>query len=144
MPRPPVNPASLPPEERHLRSQLHQLLSRAEGLVHGSLIEVARRCGKPSCRCATDDEARHRSLYLGRTREGKTTMEYVPKHLEETVRQWVEDCRAALELIERINSQGRARLKESKRRARPAPSSGSRRKAADSGKRTPPAPPPSS
>lgn len=143
MPRRPVNPASLPPEERRLRSQLHQLLSRSEGMVHGSLIEVARRCGKPSCRCATDEDAKHRSLYLGRTHEGKTTMEYVPKHLEQTVREWVDDCRAALELIEGINSQGRARLKERKRRDRPAPSSGSRRKAAGSGKRKPPTPPPS-
>jgi hypothetical protein len=104
-------------------------------MIHGSLIEVARRCGKPSCRCATDEDAKHRSLYLGRTHEGKTTMDYVPKHLEQTVRQWVEDCRTVLELIEGINSQGRARLKERKSRARPS---------ADSGKRKPPAPPTSS
>ena len=135
MARRPVNLVSLPPEERRLRSQLHQLLSRSEGMIHGSLIEVARRCGKPSCRCATDEDAKHRSLYLGRTHEGKTTMDYVPKHLEQTVRQWVEDCRAALALIEGINSQGRARLKEHKSRARPS---------AGSGKRTPPAPPTSS
>jgi hypothetical protein len=118
MPRSPVNPASLPPEERRLRSQLHQLLSAAEGFLHGSLIEMARRCGKPSCHCATHEEARHRSLYLGQTLKGKTTMEYVPKELEPTVRQWAGDFQLALDLLERLNQQGRDRLKARKQRAK--------------------------
>ena len=117
MPRKPVNPASLPTEERRLRSQLHQLLYAAEGLLHGSLIEMARRCGKPSCRCATDEEAKHRSLYLGQTRKGKTTMQYVPKDLEETARDWTADFQLALELLEQINQQGRARLKAKKQKS---------------------------
>jgi hypothetical protein len=45
-------------------------------------------CGKPSCRCASDDNARRQSLYLGQTLEGKTTMIYIPFRLERTVRQW--------------------------------------------------------
>lgn len=116
MPRAPVNPACLSAQERHLRSQLRQVLSVAEGFLHGSLIEMARRCGKPSCRCATDQEAKHRSLYLGQTRKGKTTMEYVPKELEETVRQWTSDFQRAVELLEELSQQGRAKLKARKQR----------------------------
>ena len=62
-----VSPASLSAAERRLRSRLHQLLSSSEGSLHGSLIVMARRCGKPSCRCATDDNARHPDLCLGQT-----------------------------------------------------------------------------
>jgi len=43
---------------------------------------MARRCGKPGCRCASDDEARHRALCPGQTRGGKTTMVHIPADLE--------------------------------------------------------------
>jgi hypothetical protein len=142
-------PSSLPAEERHLRSQLHQLLSRAEGMLHGSLIEMARRCGKPTCRCATDDDAKHRSLYLGRTKGGKTSMDYIPKDLEATARAWAADYKLASELLDRICLQGRDRLKERKRQARSPSRSKARSKTAK--KKTParakrgqqPKPPPS-
>lgn len=117
MPLPAVNRSSLSPEERRLRSLLHQLLTRSRGLLHGSLIEMARQCGKSSCRCASDEGAKHRSLYLGQTHQGKTTMEYIPKNLEATVRQWVGDFQLATTLLEQINQQARARLKASKQKA---------------------------
>ena len=91
MPKRPVSPASLPAPEREARSRLHQLLSESEGFLHGSLIAMARRCGKPSCRCASDDRARHRSLCLGQTLGGKTTMVHIPADLEPLVRQWVDN-----------------------------------------------------
>jgi hypothetical protein len=144
MPRKPVNPSSLPPEERRLRSQLHQLLHVAEGFLHGSLIEMVRRCGKPSCRCASHEEAKHHSLYLGQTRNGKTTMEYVPKELDPTVRQWANDFQLAVKLLEELNQQGRARLKARKHptaaqpQQPPAPKSPTRKKTAK-----PKTPPPS-
>ncbi len=52
---------SLPPTERQIRSRLRQLLDQAEGFLHGSPIELSRKCGKPTCRCASDDSLRHRS-----------------------------------------------------------------------------------
>ena len=142
MPRKPVSPASLSPEERHLRSQLHQVLSAAEGFLHGSLIEMARRCGKPSCRCATDEQAKHRSLYLGQTRKGKSTMEYVPKELEETARDWAANFQLAIELLEQINQQARARLKARKKKS-PAKPKASTKKSSSRKKTKPKASPPS-
>lgn len=142
MPRKPVNPGCLPAEERHLRSQLHQVLSAAEGFLHGSLIEMARRCGKPSCHCATEEEAKHHSLYLGQTRKGKTTMEYVPKELEQTVRQWTSDFQLALELLEELNQQGRARLKACKQRS-PAQAKAPAKRSLARKKTKPKTPPPS-
>jgi hypothetical protein len=117
MPKAPVSPATLPAQERRLRSRLHQLLSRAEGFLHGSLIEMARRCGKPGCRCASDDQARHRALCLGQTRAGKTTMVHIPAKLEPRVRQWVDNFQQAAALLEQLSGQGRDRLGQAKRQA---------------------------
>ena len=115
-----TNRLSLSAEERRLHSRLHQLLSEAGGLLHGSLIEMARRCGNPRCRCASDDAHKHRSLYLGQTRGGKTTMEYVPKDQEQIVRRWAGDFQRARDLLEAISRQGWRRLGESKAKAKAA------------------------
>jgi hypothetical protein len=114
MPRQPVSPSILPAAERQCRSRLHQILNQAEGFLHGSLIVMARRCGKPSCRCAADDNARHESLYLGQTLEGKTTMIYIPARMERSVRQWHDHFQQAGQLIEQLSQQGRVRLSQAK------------------------------
>lgn len=40
--------------------------------MRGSIVERARRCGKTNCACASDDEARHRGLYLSVHLDGAT------------------------------------------------------------------------
>lgn len=140
MPKRPVAPLSLPARERQLRSRLHQLLSEAEGFLHGSLIEMARRCGKPGCRCASDDEARHRALCLGQTRGGKTTMIHIPADLESRVRQWVENFQEAAALLEELSQQGRKGLKQAKQQ-RAAAMPAARRSPAKSAKSAKPKPP---
>ena len=116
MPKHHVSPASLPAPERQARSRLHQLLSKAEGFLHGSLIVMTRRCGKPSCRCASDDGARHLSLCLGQTRGGKTTTVHIPKNLEPLVRQWADNFQEASRLLEQLSQEGRERLDKAKAR----------------------------
>lgn len=65
--------------ERHeierRRHELHQQLRTLslEPLMRGSVYERRRRCGRPSCACATDAKALHTGKYLtvflaGRTR----------------------------------------------------------------------------
>ena len=125
-----TNRFSLSAEERRLHSRLHQLLSGAGGLLHGSLIEMARRCGNPRCRCASNDAHKHRSLYLGQTRGGKTTMEYVPKDQEQTVRRWAADFQRARDLLEAISRQGWRRLGESKAKAKAARKAAKKKSAA--------------
>ena len=110
--------SSFSPRERQLRSRLHVLLNNAEGFIHGSLIEMVRRCGSPNCRCASDDDLRHRSLYLGQTREGKKTMVYLPCDLEPQVQQGVENFQQALALLEELNAEARLRLDKDKCKAK--------------------------
>jgi len=124
------NPASLGAEERRLRSRLHQLLRGAQGFLHGSLIEMARRCGNPRCRCAADDAHKHRSLYLSQTREGKTAMEYIPRDQEKTVRRWSEDFQRASSLLEEISQQGWHRLRQTKAKRKAAKGKAGTKKAA--------------
>lgn len=108
--------SSFSARERDLRSRLHLLLNNADGFIHGSLIEMARKCGNPHCRCASNDEFKHRSQYLGQTRGGKKSMVYVPKDLEPQVRLAIEHFQRALALLEELNAEARLRLDKSKRK----------------------------
>jgi len=56
-------------------AQLEALLQAAV-MVEGSFVELGRKCGKPSCRCATGEK--HYSKYLSRSVEGRTKLVYVP------------------------------------------------------------------
>jgi hypothetical protein len=57
--------------------QLDQLLPLRE-LVKGSVYELQTRCGKPSCRCASDEGPRHPSLVLSWSEHGKTRLRTLP------------------------------------------------------------------
>ena len=105
---------SLSDQERRVRSRLHQLLNSAEGFIHGSLIKMARRCGNPKCRCATDDQHKHRSPYLSQTRKGKTTTTYVGRDFEAQVRRWIDNYQQAIALLEELNQEARLRLDQAK------------------------------
>lgn len=84
--------------ERAKRSRLCQL-AQAGGVVHGSLVDMARTCGNPGCRCEKRGQ-KHVSLYLTVTRQGKPQMIYIPRDWERRVREWVkrhQDIRRILE-----------------------------------------------
>lgn len=80
----------LPAPERHARSQLARLIAD-QPFLRGSLVDRARSCGKPACRCQKGQ--RHRSLYLATRHRGRRVLLYVPRALQETVRLWVSNGR---------------------------------------------------
>jgi hypothetical protein len=100
-------------KDRTARSQLHQLLEGADGMVHGSLIRLARRCGNPNCRCALKDQ-KHVSWCLGVSEKGRSRMKYIPKAEEDTVRRWVQQYRQARGLLEQISQEAWTRLRQGK------------------------------
>lgn len=104
---------SVPKNERALRSRLHRLLSQKDGLIHGSIIRMARRCGNPRCKCATKGE-KHVSLYLGQTKNGKTRMKAIPRSWETKIKRWVRNHTEANELLEKISEKGWERLQQNK------------------------------
>jgi hypothetical protein len=75
-----------PAAERQARSRLAQLIGQ-ESFLRGSLVERARPCGKPNCRCQRGQL--HRSLYLATRYNGRRALLYIPRALEQTVRLWV-------------------------------------------------------
>jgi len=87
-------------QERRIRSELRKILNNS-GVLHGTLLERQRVCGKPNCKCARGQK--HRSLYLVVTEGGKSRQLYVPKHWEQTVRQWVQEYQKARELMEEVS-----------------------------------------
>ncbi len=80
-----------PDPERRARSRLAQLIGD-QPFLRGSLVERARPCGKPTCRCQQGQL--HRSLYLATRHRGKRVLLYIPRALEQTVRLWVQNGRS--------------------------------------------------
>ena len=57
-------------------------------MVQGSLSELTRQCGDPSCACAYDPARRHGPhLYLKFNAEGKTYSVYVPPEQGEAIKE---------------------------------------------------------
>src|SRR5271157_3312187 len=84
-------------QERDFRSCLAQLIS-SQGLLHGTLDERARTCGKSNCKCARGEK--HVSLYLVIREAGKLRHLYIPESHVGQVREWVEQYQKALTILE--------------------------------------------
>jgi len=68
-------------------SLIRELAETAQSMVQGSLSEMTRQCGDPSCACAHDPARRHGPhLYLKFNAEGKTHSVYVPAEQGETLK----------------------------------------------------------
>lgn len=91
-----------PAPERAARSRLAQLISD-QPFLRGSLQERARSCGKPTCRCQQGQP--HRSLYLATRHNGRRALLYVPRALEETVREWVANGRSLCRQLQGLHQQ---------------------------------------
>jgi hypothetical protein len=108
------NPSSLSAAERQARSRLRQLLGQAAGFVHGSPIELARKCGKPNCRCASEPNYRHRCLVIAQSQKGKTCSEYIPEEMHQEILAWVANFQEACALLESLDRESRKRIKRRK------------------------------
>jgi len=89
-----------PAPERQARSRLVQLIAE-QPFLRGSLVERARSCGKPTCRCRQGQL--HRSLYLATRHQGRRALLYIPRALEGTVRQWVQSGRCLSQQLQDLH-----------------------------------------
>jgi uncharacterized protein DUF6788 len=105
--------------ERHARSRLAQLITQ-EPFLRGSLVERARPCGKPTCRCQQGQL--HRSLYLATRLDGRRVLLYIPRALEDTVRLWVQNGRSLSQQLQALHQQQLEQLLQRKQQlsSRPA------------------------
>ena len=93
--------------ERKLRSQLFKFLQH-RSFIRGSLVNMARACGNPGCKCARGEK--HESLYLAArvSEEGgktKRKMIYIPPEWEARLREWVETYKKSEDLLEGISAE---------------------------------------
>ena len=89
-----------PVPERQARSRLVQLIAE-QPFLRGSLVERGRSCGKPTCRCQQGQL--HRSLYLATRHNGRRALLYIPRALEETLRQWVDKGRSLSQQLQDLH-----------------------------------------
>ena len=86
--------------ERQHRSQLAKIVHQ-QTLLAGSLVTMARTCGKAKCKCARGQK--HVSLYLA-IRDGKRRkMIYVPREMEPLVRAAVQAYQRAQQFTAQIS-----------------------------------------
>jgi hypothetical protein len=91
-----------PGEERHARSRAVQHIAE-NPLLRGSLVSMARTCGKAGCHCQQGEK--HTSLYLAVRLNKRRRMIYVPPAMENSVRGWVENAQEVDRLLDFISQQ---------------------------------------
>lgn len=98
---------SLPEKERRARSKAAKLIHDFPFVV-GSLVEVARICGKPNCKCTRGDK--HKSWSLAVRKQGKRKMLHIPHELENEVFDWVHTYRELRKEMETISQSNVERI----------------------------------
>jgi hypothetical protein len=91
-----------PAEERQARSRAVQHIAE-NPLLRGSLVSMARTCGKAGCHCQQGEK--HVSLYLAVRLNNCRKMIYVPPAMESTVRGWVKNAQQVDRLLDFVSQQ---------------------------------------
>ena len=91
-----------PAEERQARSRAVKHIAE-NPLLRGSLVSMARTCGKAGCHCQQGEK--HVSLYLAVRLNSRRRMVYVPPDMESTVRGWVENAQEVDRLLDFVSQQ---------------------------------------
>lgn len=86
--------------ERDARSKAAKIVS-SELFVQGSLIEMARVCGKKTCKCTRGEK--HVSLYLAIRKDNKRKMIYIPKEMEKQVQTLVNAYQKMKESLDTVS-----------------------------------------
>lgn len=91
-----------PADQRQARSRAVQHIAE-NPLLRGSLVSMARTCGKAGCHCQQGEK--HVSLYLAVRLNNRRRMVYVPPAMESTVRGWVENAQEVDRLLDFVSQQ---------------------------------------
>ncbi len=88
-------------------------------MVRGSVVTHRRRCGRPTCRCASGEQL-HESMVLSYSEQGRTRFLMLPPGEVAAVRAAVDRYRTAQTKLETQGEAGRAALIERLRADRSA------------------------
>jgi len=110
--------------ERYDRSLLAKLVHE-QTLLAGSLVTMARTCGKPKCKCRHGHK--HVSLYLSIRHGQQRKMIYVPPSLAPSVRTAVQAYQQAQRLTGQVSQACLERFLADKARLRQGPAAAPRK-----------------
>lgn len=80
-------------------------------IIKGSPVNLKHTCGKKGCKCYKGEK--HVSLYISRSKNGKTVMTYIPKSKEK----FVEDCvKRYKEILNKLEQFSERTIKKIKRK----------------------------
>ena len=100
---------------RRRRKALIRALPPLGPLLHGSLIERYKRCGKPGCRCAKG-RGHGPKYYLSVSQTGgRPEMDYVPEDHREQVERGLENHRRVRQILNEICQINRELLRRRER-----------------------------
>lgn len=107
-----------PTMARRMRDARIKKLAQTGSLMAGSLVQIAKHCGRAGCHCQTGEK--HVGWYLTRSVRGKTQTTYVPLDMVEEVRSWIAEHKKVKKLIAEISDLNRmlvrSHVAEQKRR----------------------------
>ena len=107
--------SNLPIQERAARSKLSKLL-HDKPFVAGSLVKMARTCGKANCKCTKGDK--HVSWYLAIRHKAARKMICIPRAQEQEVLEWVNTYKEITKQIDTVSQQCLERLAITDKRER--------------------------
>ena len=94
---------------RRMRDARIEKLAQLGPVMAGSLVQIAKHCGRAGCHCHKGEK--HMGWYLTRSVKGKTQTTYVPLEILEEVQGWIQECRRLKELIAEISELNRALIR---------------------------------
>ena len=107
-----VSPVKIPRHPSLVRQMIEariQKLVARHPVLAASLVQIARRCGRPGCHCESGE--RHVGYYLTRPVRGKTRTVYVPRDLVREVRTWIQEHKRLKQLVREITDLSLARVR---------------------------------
>jgi hypothetical protein len=84
-------------------------LARIGPVLAGSLVQIAKHCGRAGCRCQKGEK--HVGWYLTRSVKGKTQTTYVPLEMLEEVQGWTQEHQRLKKLIAEVSELNRALIR---------------------------------
>ncbi len=95
-------------EKEQLQKKFRELakqLSQIGYICKGSVMSVYVKCGKPYCRCKTDENAKH-GPYAVWTRKvkGKTVTKYLSKKQANLCREYIQNSKKLESIIEEMRN----------------------------------------
>ena len=94
---------------RRMRDARVKRMARMDPVMAGSLVQIAKHCGRAGCHCQKGEK--HLGWYLTRSVKGKTQTTYVPLEMLEEVQGWIQEHHRLKELIAEISELNRALIR---------------------------------